>query len=138
MVVHGKFMNNTQHPECHARHINWAAAAVAVTLLCGLFALIGYIISDRTGIASEAAKDATRITALEQQSADYQKKIDHIIPSLARIEQSLADLKETIGQSSHTHSNYAQDPPVASSYGGGANTDMGTAKAPHKLMTNHN
>ena len=131
-------MNNTQHPECHARHINWAAAAVAVTLLCGLFALIGYIISDRTGIAVEATRDSTRITALEQQSADYQKKFDQIIPSLARIEQSLSDLKETVGQSRHTRSRYTTDPPVTSSYGGGASADMGTAGAPHKVMTKHN
>ena len=131
-------MNTIQHPECHARHINWAAAAVAVTLLCGLFALVGYIITDRTGIAVEATKDSTRITTLEQQSADYQKKFDQIIPSLASIEQSLIDLKETVGQPRHEHSKYAVDPPVASSYGGGANADMGTAKAPHKLMTSHN
>jgi len=131
-------MYNTQHPECHARHLNWTATGVLVTLLCGAFALVGYIISDRTGIASEAARDSTRITVLEQQSADYQKKFDQIIPSVARIEQSLIDLKETVGQPRHEHSKYVVDPPVASSYGGGANADMGTAKAPHKLMTSHN
>jgi hypothetical protein len=110
---------------------------IAVTLLCGLFALVGYLISDRTGIAVEATRDATRLSALEQQSSDYQKKFDVIIPSLARIEQSLADLKDTLGQSKGTHNHYSTDSPVAS-YPGIASDNAVKATPPINNPSNGN
>jgi hypothetical protein len=96
-------MKNNHHPDCKASHINWSACTAIIALLCALFALLGWLWSDRSkvdekfsNIVTQSASINERVGTLEKNSDALKVQLDILIPTVARIEQSVIDINKRL------------------------------------------
>jgi hypothetical protein len=78
-----------ENEECSRIHLNWLAIGSVVAVLALVFSIMGWLLNN----AAHDSNISTRLDAVETSVAGLQKSHNEVVlPSLARIEQSLTDM----------------------------------------------
>ena len=90
-------MPDNHNTDCTRIHLHWGALLTIITCLCAVFALGGWLLSDRMTVATSMTAMDVRLTAVERITNDFTTSHNTVVlTSLARIEQSLVDINKQL------------------------------------------